>query len=167
MKTGTTTTNYKKSYWEELSAQELQILIGIYKRRIKILCKEYSKKISAETDDYRKEFLESSTVEELSKDIMILMDIKTPIYLEECVGISRKFHHNYNWFKNHGNYSNELLSTVIVSVILNHYNVKYDTNHLIDLYSVDRVRFFRLYSIVNEWCDINYWRGSDIDLNTI
>jgi hypothetical protein len=159
MKIGTTTINYKKNYWEELSAQELQILIGIYKKRIKTLCHEYGKKVNAETDDYRKEFLDSSTVEELTKDIMILMDIKTPIYLEECIGISRKFHHDYDWYKNHGNYSNELLSTVIVAVILNHYNVKYDTNQLIDLYSVNRLRFFRLYSIVNDWCNDVYWKN--------
>lgn len=147
----------KKGFWETLTSQEINILIGIYRQRIRSLMKEYNLRKGAETDDFRKEYLTSSQLEELTKDLLIRIDIKTPIYLEEAVGISRKFHNEYNWYKRHGRFSNELLSTCIVGIILNYYNVKYDTSLLLSMYDISRIQFFKLYQIVDLWCNEHYW----------
>ena len=147
----------QKGYWEQLTSQEINILIGVYRQRIRSLMKEYNLRKSAETDDFRKEYLTSSQLEELTKDLLIRIDIRTPIYLEESIGISRKFHAEYNWYKKHGGFSNELLSTCIVAEILNYYNVKYDTSILLSMYDVSRIQFFKLYPVIDAWCDKYYW----------
>ena len=147
----------KKGYWETLTSQEINILIGVYRQRIRSLMKEFNLRKSAETDDYRKEYLTSSQLEELTKDLLIRIDIKTPIYLEESVGISRIFHTEYDWYKRHGGFSNELLSTCIVAEILNYYGVEYNTSLLLSIYDISRVQFFKLYQIIDKRCNDNYW----------
>ncbi len=152
--------NVHGGYWDSLTSQEINILIGVYRQRIRSLMKEYNLRKSAEKDEFRKEYLTSSDLEELSKDLLIRMDIKIPIYIEEAVGIARKFHLEYDWYKNHGRYSNDLLATCIVAQILNFYDVKYNTSTLLSMYDSSRVQFFKLYQLLDEWCSKEYWMRS-------
>ena len=150
--------NFQSGYWDSLKSQEINILIGVYRQRIRSLMKEYNLRKNAEKDEFRKEYLTSSSLEELSKDLLIRIGFKTPIYLEESVGISRKFHLEYDWYKNHGRYSNDLLATCIIAQILNYYDVNYNTSTLLSIYDISRVQLFKLYQIIDSWCQDEYWK---------
>ena len=102
----------------------------------------------------------STSVKVLSINLLNQMGYtQNTIYREECEHISQRICNELKWEIVHGrSYSNEALSSCIVSEILDYYNSEYDEIELIKNYNIPINTFIKLSLLCHEWCKERYWR---------
>lgn len=142
----------ESKYFEDLTTNDLKYLLKIYDRRIKILKSEYQRKKSLSDDEVKTE------IQQLARDFIIRLGfVQNDFYVTEVTCLARKFYEEYDWKSRHGAYTNELLASVLVSIVLDKYGAKFDLDVFLDGYELKRDEYFRLKNIISNWCLDNYW----------
>lgn len=140
---------------KHLSDEEIRYLITKYRQFIKNLTNEYKKRIrykgKYDTDDL---YEIRTRAENL---LTIIGYTEDHIYKVEAISLIGKFCNEFEWLKKHSKFSNDLLATVIVGEILEHYRVNYDLQHLLGIYDISIEKYMDLGSKVEPWSEKHYW----------
>ena len=152
--------DWNMSAYEQLSLDDLSNIINRYRYRLIDLKRLYNKKKLEEELEYI--LSENDTTNTIRMMAKVLLDIfgftKNKIYKKEVEFISEKLVDKFHWDKPHGPYSNEMMSTCIVGMIFEYYDVKYDEDELISIYGIDKKKYGVLYRKCMKWLKKKYWK---------
>jgi len=141
----------RRSDYEDLTADELRQLIKEHKLALKILQSLYG---------------ECRAEEEKVADLDILIDIlldnlgysKHTILFTDAKALGKSYLEDSKFKKRHGRKNIELLATVTVAEVLDYYDYSYEIDELLSVFGVDKKRFFREKSRIEEYASTVYWK---------
>lgn len=87
-------------------------------------------------------------------DVIIRLDYKDVILKKECILIANKY---IKHIDHHGGTNLELMQYVVPCVVLDKYNYEYNPFDIVEMYDLEKDKFYRLYLKVKEWCINHYW----------
>lgn len=142
-------------HFNQLTKEEIRLLIMKYRQLIKALTDEYKKR------NFDGDYSYLDDIVELKQDAINLLNYlgfnNNTIYKEEVVRILNKFAKDEEWQKRHGRYSNSLLVSSIVSEVLTHYHVKYSVDDILDMKDISLEDYIKICRVIPKWCQENYW----------
>jgi len=152
--------DWSMDVYEDLSLDDLNKIIYRYRKRLEDLKRLHQQKSVALNLEYTESDSYISTkIKILTRNNLNIMGYScSDIYKKDCEIISDKLIDAYKWFKPHGPYSNELLSICIVSIVLEHYDVKFNLDDLLKIYNSSLSKYTILYRSCKNWCDKHYWK---------
>jgi hypothetical protein len=146
---------HRMSEWSGLKKDEIRILIGKYSKILRSLRCEYNKRNNV----YKIDIDLPNELQKTSLNVLGILSLNDDVMRTDVLKLLESFYKYYNWSISHGAYTNELLAVCIVTEVINHWNIKYDLDNLLEIFGLDRLSYNNLYYRIHQYADLNYWKS--------
>jgi hypothetical protein len=144
------------SNWNGLKKEDIRVLINKYKKTLRSLQCEYNKRSNV----YKVDIDLPNELQKTSLNILGILSIYDKTIRTDVLNLLDSFYKYYDWSICHGSYTNELLAVCIVTEVLNHWNINFDKDYILEMFSLSEVSYVNLYYKVKTFAVDNYWKGN-------
>jgi len=143
------------SQWKDMKKDDIRALICKYSKILRSLKCEYNKRSNV----YMEDIYLPGELQKTSLNVLGILSIDDKTIRTDVLKLLDGFYKHYDWGNSHGQYTNELLAVCVVSEVLNHWNIKFDYEYLVDVFNLNVDSYYTLSYRINEYAEMNYWRN--------